>query len=375
MLNLLKKSLFELYPPVFGVDLSDLSVKMVKLKQRGRYLELESFNKTSIPDGVITGGEVVNIPKAAEMLRSTMKAAKGVKFERSHYVVASLPEEQSFIRLIQLPKMKIEEAEAAVRYEAENNIPFPLEEVYLDYQIIPPLLNHLDHFDILIVATPRKIIDSYIACFREAGLIARALEVESIAIVRSMISGEIAEEPVLIIDLGETRTSFIIFSGRTIRFTSSTEISGKALTDAISRELGVGLQEAEILKKKYGLSRKGEGGDVFGAMIPVLTDLKEQIHSYMMFYREHASHEHRRLKDPSRGNDITKVLLTGGGAALKGLENYFALELKVSCEKANPWVNILQPPLREVPELPYEESLGYTTALGLALRGMRTDNN
>ncbi|MDP2967330.1 MAG: pilus assembly protein PilM, partial [bacterium] len=126
---------------------------------------------------------------------------------------------------------------------------------------------------------------------------------------------------------------------------------------------------AEKLKLKYGLTTKAgpEGGEVFEALIPALTDLIEQIKAHLSYYQTHASHEHLS----PNGKKVSKILLCGGGANLKGLTDFLSSELKIPVELGNPWINILPKPLKEVPELPYEKSLSYTTALGLALRGVR----
>ena len=117
------------------------------------------------------------------------------------------------------------------------------------------------------------------------------------------------------------------------------------------------------------MKKNKEGESVFDCLIPALTDLTEQIKNYLEFYQSHAKHEH--LKTSSVPSAISKIILCGGGAALKGIDSFLGLNLKIPVETANPWVNILRPPLREIPELSYDQSLRYTTALGLALRGIK----
>lgn len=182
------------------------------------------------------------------------------------------------------------------------------------------------------------------------------------------------------IDFGKTRTSLIIFSGYSIRFTTTIPISSQKLTESIAESLKVDLPEAEKLKLKHGLEiteRKREPNDskktvrrkIFEAMVPALTDLTGQIKRYVNYYQSHAD----RSPSLSNGKRIEKILLCGRGANLKGLLDFFSFELKIRAELGNPWINILPQPLREVPEISFEESLGYTTALGLALRGVEEE--
>ena len=363
----------------FGLDISDLSLKIVKLKKRGQFFELDSFLEEKIEPGIIKGGEIKDEKKLAEIIRESIKKVKGEKL-KTNYVVASLPEEKAFLQVIQMPKIPEEDLKSAVIYEAENYIPTPLEEVYLDYQIIPPVYDHLDHLDILIAALPKKTVDPYLSALKLAGLRPKVLEIESLAIARALIKNGITTQPILLIDLGATRTSFIIFSGHSLRFTSSIPVSSSNFTEIISKNLGVSLAEAERLKIKHGLEEKikikigdektnlkKERGEIFEALVPALIDLVQQIKKYLDYYQTHASHEHL----PPDGKGVSKILLCGGGANLKGLPELLSLKLKIPVEIGNPWINILSEGKKEVTELSFEESLKYTTALGLALRGIK----
>jgi len=363
----------------FGLDISDLSLKIVKLKKRGNFWGLVSFGEEKIEPGIIKGGEIKDEKRLVEVIKEAIKKVKGKKL-KTNYVVASLPEEKAFLQIIQMPRLPEEDLKSAVIYEAENYIPTPIEEVYLDYQIVPPVYNHLDHFDILIAALPKKTIDPYLSSLKLAGLEPKVLEIESLAIARALIKNGITTQPILLIDLGATRTSFIIFSGQSLRFTTSIPVSSTSFSEIISKNLGVTLAEAERLKIKHGLEEKikikigdektnlkKERGKIFEALIPALIDLIQQIKKYLDYYQTHASHEHL----PPDGKGVSKILLCGGGANLKGLPELLSLKLKIPVEIGNPWVNILIKEKKEVPELSYEESLKYTTALGLALRGIK----
>jgi len=373
-----------LKPDAFGLDISDLSLKIIKLKKRRGFLVLSSFLEEDIGQGIIKEGEIKDEEGLVKIIKESLPKIKGEKLKTKH-VVVSLPEEKAFLQVIQLPRMPEEDLKSAVIYEAENYIPLPIEEVYLDSQIVPPLYNHLDHFDVLIAALPKKIVDPYLSCLKKAGLYPKALEIESLAIARALIKKEISPFPALLIDFGATRTSFIIFSGYSVRFTNSIPVSSHGFTEVISKTIDVDFKKAEELKIKYGLdiiekiifSKKNKDsqfekeiiGDkkIFEALIPALTDLTEQIKKCLDFYRTHTSHEHLLPEM----KDVKKIFISGGGANLKGLADFLSSGLGIPVVLGNPWINILPEPLKEVPELPFEESLKYTTALGLALRGIK----
>jgi type IV pilus assembly protein PilM len=344
-----------LHPEAFGLDISDLSLKIVKLKKKRGVFALSSFGETPMKSGIIEKGEIRNEKFLAEIIKKAITNVKGEKII-SKYVVASLPEEKAFLQVIQMPGMPEGKLKKAVYFEAENYIPISINDVYLDSHIVSRPNKYSPYFEIFIAAMPKKIVDSYAALLSKAGLIPKALEIESQAINRALIKDEFSAAPLLLIDLGLTRTSFIISSGSSLRFTSSISVSSCDVTDAIAKSLGISFEKAEELKLKYGISKDITGAEIFKAMLPVLNGLTEQIKKHLSYCRSHLDNK----------DNIIKVILCGGGANLYGLCNFCSTKLKLPVEIGNPWINIGKNP----PELPLQESLKYTTAIGLALRGI-----
>jgi len=373
MLELLK-----LKPESFGLDISDRSIKIVKLKKKREVLSLASFGEFEIRPGVIEEGEVKDQKALVEAIKQSLKRVKGEKL-RTNYVVASLPEDKAFLQVIQLPIVEEKELKGAVYYEAENHIPLPIEEVYLDSQIVKPVVDSLDHLDILIAALPKKTVDPYVISLKKAGLVPQVLETESQATSRALIKNEISPFPVLIVDIGLTKTCFVIFSGYSLRFTSSIHLSSLEITEALSKNLNITLDEAEDLKVESGFSEKfykkrGDGTEltieadkILQIVEPFLADLVSQIKTHLGYYQSYASHEH--LKSDIKG--VKKVLVCGEGANLKGLEDFLSFKLKIPVEIANPWVNILPESLKDMPGITFDRSLAFATALGLGLRALK----
>jgi len=361
-----------LHPPAFGLDISDLSLKFVYLKKSRRGLGVASFGESAIPEGVISQGEIKKEEELAALIRKSLETRQGEKIGTSH-VVASLPEEQAFLQVIQLPKMDLKELQGAASFEAENYIPYPLETVYVDSEFVEPVKDHLDHADVLLASIPRTTVDSYVKVFEKAGLFVQALEIESVAVARALVPQGVSLAPLLLVDLGATRTSFLVFAGHSLRFTASIPVASHQFTFAVSKTLGVDRAKAEELKKTYGLERRGksEGGQVFEALVPPMVDLVEQVKKYMGYYASHASHQHL----PEEQRTIQQVLLAGGGANLPGLPEFLENELNTKVSIGDPWVNIASKPFHEFPPLPLAESLRYTTALGLALRALEISHD
>lgn len=344
----------DLKQKVFGLDISDLSFKIIKLKRKRNDFYLSFYLEKDIPAGVIKDGEINDEKRLVEIIKNVLIGKDGKKI-KTKYVIASLPDKKSFLQMIQMPKISVEDLKSAIIYEAENYIPLPIDDVYLDFEKIPSS-NQQDHYDILIAASPKKTIDSYLSCLKKSGLIPIALEIESLSIARALIKNN---DPLLyfLIDFGATKTNFIVFFNNFIRFTVIIPISSNMFTEAISKSLGISFEEAEELKIKFGLEKK----EIFQALIPILADFKEQIKKYIDYYYSLSGQE-----------KIGTILFSGNGANLKGLINFFISELKIPISLGNPLINILKKPLSKIS---YEQALGYTTAIGLALKEKEIENN
>lgn len=371
---------FSLKNEAFGLDISDLSLKTVFLRKKKGFFELAAFGERKLKPGIVEDGEIKNEKKLAEIIKEAIKNPKRGKIQ-TKYVIVSLPEKKSFLEIIQMPKLREEELKSAILYEAENYIPLPVHEVYLDYQVIPPVYESSKKINILLAAIPKKIADSYLSTLKLAGLFPLAFEIESLAIARALIKNEIADSPVFLIDIGATKSIFVIFSGYSVRFSFSSPISSNTFTQAIAKNLNISFEKAEKIKIEQGLAEKFKvklkekdmifeemKGTIFEILVPPLVDFVQQIKKCLEYYKTHT--ENNYLVPTEKG--ISKILLSGGGANLKGLPFFLSLELKTPVQLADPLVN-LRKDIKEIRDLPPSEFLKYTTAIGLALRGAEYD--
>ncbi|MFH1643051.1 MAG: type IV pilus assembly protein PilM [Patescibacteria group bacterium] len=369
---------FNLKPEFFALDISNLSLKIAKLKKKRGYLELESFGELKIKKGIISNGEIKEEDDLIEAIKNVVNGVKGKKL-KTKYVACSLPEEKSFLEIIKMPLMSREDLKSAILFEVENYIPLPIEDVYLDFEIINKDIRKKE-MEVLLAALPKKTVDLYINCLKKAGLKPLFLEIESLAIVRALINKKLSSQSFLLIDLGLTRTGFVVFVDGCIRFTSSIPVSAENFTDIIAKALNISTSRAEDLKIRHGLSGKVkfkiknkkaiksvERGRVFEALIPALADLVQQIKVYMKYYQTHAN--------TGADRKIQRILLSGGGANLKGLKELFSIELNAPVEFGDPWMNIAPVKHTERKKLSQSEALAYTTALGLAQKNIEEQND
>lgn len=354
--------LFDLNPNTFGLDISDLTLKIVKLKKQRSKLMLGAINESSLPLGVIQQGEIKNKKKLAQAIKQLVNKTHDLN---ARHVIVSLPEEKSFVRLIEMPKMSKQEIKSAVSFEAENYIPFSAEKVYLDSQIIEPFNSNLNHVEVLLAALPKKTVDSYVSAIYEAGLVPISMETESQATVRALIKGQETKAPIFIIDIGSTCSNFSVYFGNSIRFTSFIPFSSNKLNTAITESMRIEPSKAEELKASYGFQQEGTmAKKLFKIMLPILTEFSWEVKKHIDYYQIHV----KNSEFFSNGNQVKKILLCGGGANLRGLIKFLSQETGLVVEKGNPLINL---PLedQEIKDFPRRQKLlSYTTAIGLALR-------
>lgn len=354
------------YSDFFGLDISDLSLKLVKIKKKKGKDSIVSFSFSEIDEGIIKNGIIQDEEKLPAFIEKAIKTAKGEKI-KTKYVVASLPEEKCFVQIISLPIMKEEDITSALVFELPNYIPLPPEKIYFDWFKIPqPEFSH--KIEILVIAYPKEVVDSYLRVLKKVKLEPIAFELESLAISRAVLGWQEKETSVMILDLGETRTTFAIFEKGILNFTSTIPISGNLFTELIAQNLGISLFEAERLKKSLGLGKEfqekflkekdhfnSKENKIFEALLPALVDLTDQLKKVIGFF------EKPRRKKPRK---IEKILLCGGGASLKGLREFLSFKTEKPVEYANPFLNLS---FSRPPSFSFSEILGLTTAIGLAM--------
>ena len=349
-----------LEPPAFGLDISDLTVKFCRLDRRRRSLGIAYFGELAIPEGVVVGGEIRNVQGLVRVLREGLKSSGGERvLER--YCVVSLPEEKSFVGMIQLPAMSPADVSRAIRWEVEGVIPMPLEEIYYDYEALPSQPVTPAHRDVVIMAFLRSIVLSYEESLRQAGFCPLVLELESQAISRALATEAIARESYIVVDIGATRTSFIILAQGAVIFTKSVATGGSHFEAAIATGLGVSLEEARKIKIDVGLNKNYRDGSVFTLLQPLVDSFRQELLEQIRFYREHPRAKHAEL------GEIAGVLLCGGDANLIGLEKYLAVGIKKPVKLGDPFATLDLPPA-SVPPISRSHAQKYTTAIGLALR-------
>jgi len=349
------------FPDAFGLDIGDLSLKLVQLRNvslRSRHpsYRLEEARSISLPPGLIVDGIFEQPEQVRHYIKKLLDATNKQKRISSPWVVASLPETHGFIKLLTIQKSIDDIIEDDILITAKKHIPFDdKDSYYLDWEIITPT-SQGDETNILISAIPRQVADTTTYLLESLGLGVVALEIEALSIARSMVTAtKIYEgEARALLDIGATRSSLVVYDDQSVRFSISLPFSGELLTTAISQSLHNTHEEAEKMKHEYGLAYRKEK-KLWATEMKLVKEFATQVRKAIHFYYSHFNEAHR----------ITHITMCGGTSNLKYLEKILSLELKIECRPGNVWKNLASS--KKILIEP-QKALSYATAIGLALR-------
>lgn len=333
----------------FALDISDQSIKYGELVPSPLGLRLGRFNKEKIPNGVVVSGRIEDEKALSSILRN-IKVREDI-----HFVRVSLPEEQMYLFTISIPQVKDIKLHDAILLQLEEHIPISAVEAVFDYEVIS---ENETTILVQVVATARATIESYMSVFEKAGLVPLSFELEAQAIARAVVPIH-DPAPVMIIDLGRSRTGISIASGGRVLFTTTLDIGGETLTKMVSKNFDISLEEAEEMKRAYGIDDNNRTNDIFPAIVSGISVLRDELNKHYIFWKTHED-------DHIKHDPINRILLCGEGSNLSGIAEYLETSMMMNVIHANPWVNISKMDI-SIPEISFEESLGYVTILGLAL--------
>lgn len=358
ILNVLNKKIINVSGDIIGLDLSDLSIKVIQLERKGKKNVIARLGSTEIAAGSISGGEIVNKENVIAAIKKVISSAEPKEIKVKN-VICSLPETKAFLRIINIPRMKEEEIKGAIKWEIEANIPIPIDQAYYDWQLLDKNFSRKEgNMSVLIVAVSQNIVNQFIDVIEQAGLTVVNLEIESIAQARSLLDRKEKEKTTLIIDIGGRRTSFLISVDNVPCFTSSLPLSAGSLTDIISKTLNINIKEAERRKIEYGIGLADKNDPVFKAVQPVLENLVSEIEKSIDFY----------LNGLRYSPSIDNIIMCGGGSRTKGIIDYLSKRLNKEITLGNPWINLDIKDDLSIKKK--DESIQYATAIGVALKGL-----
>lgn len=359
------RKIFDSQNKAFGLDISDLSVKVAALEENGGRRSVAGFGTYPIARGSVVNGDIINKKNVIFSIKKALEKS-GPRKIKNRKVICALPETKAFLRIISIPQMEEGEICEAIKWEIEANIPLAIDQVYYDWRLLEEAnaIPGEKKLSILVVAVAQKVADQFIEVVEGAGLQLMGLEVESLAQSRSLIREKTEKDKTtFVIDLGDRVVGFIAALGNTPRFTSNIPLSSQSIADAISKGMGISMEEAEKMEETAGIGSFLEQDPVFKAVQPVLDSLVAEIERSMDFY----------LTSLRYSNSIDKIVVCGGGTNIKGLVSYLSSKLGREVEVGDPLVNFFQKKVS--PVVGQKELSHYSTTIGLALRGLSPYEN
>ncbi|MBX4191386.1 MAG: type IV pilus assembly protein PilM [Candidatus Doudnabacteria bacterium] len=351
----------------FGLDISDSSIKVAELKISHGRLHSAVFADVPLLDKTISNHLIINEERLAGNILKALQTAKNIK---TKYVICSVPEAKSFVRILHIPSMSSSEIETAIPYELEQDIPIPIDQVYLDWQILKETPSGLE---LLVTASSKDYIDSLVSSLHSVKLKPIAMEIGSQATARALVGAEFVQKSVLIVDIGAQQTSFIIVDQNIPLYTSSVPIAGNAFTESVARTMNIPVHEAEKIKVSRGLTSQGEKEEgIRQAILPILDNVIDEVKNVIRFFEEHSDQHHL----------IDTILLCGGSSRVPGFIEYISTRINLGSVKnplkvlqGDPWSTIMPNFTNRPLPLNHEEALGYATAIGLAIRGNNNETD
>ncbi|MDD5626703.1 MAG: type IV pilus assembly protein PilM [Patescibacteria group bacterium] len=341
-----------------GVDIGTSNLKIVELNRWKGGVNLSTYGAIDLADDVIRSDSPAVREKICKSLQRIVKES-GAKGSRA---IASLPGFSVFTTILNLPKMEEEELASAVKWESKRYIPFPIEEIILDWEVITPkssrknqkaeALKPQEGIEVFLTAVPKNIVKRYGDVFKKANLELVGLEPEAMALARVLVDTQ--KEGAMIVDIGATATEICIIEDGFPKLNLSVDMGGNALTRVIAHSLQVSFERAEQFKKDFGVSREKMGGEIPRAIKPVIDVIVEKIrHCLNLFYNR-------------GGSQVSQIILSGGSAKLPEFTSYLSLFLDNKIVVADPWSKIIIP--QELKKVLDELGPTFDVAVGLALR-------
>lgn len=355
-------SLFRKFLPnksYLGVDIGTTSVKVVELTQHNSrpalttYGLLESYGHLErLNNAIQTSGFQMIEQETANLLKMAVKHAN----VSTKLAIASLPSFSAFTSLLEMPMMSGEDTTQAMTFQVKQYVPLPITQVTIDWLKVGERQDEQGNKkqQVLLISVPNDIIKKYQSIFKMAGLELAALEVEGLSSARSLTAS--VNELSLIIDIGSRSTAIAIAQNGLLKFIGQTDFAGGSLTQTIASGLNIRVRRAEDLKKLRGLIGTGGEYELSTLMLPILDVI---------------INEAKRVKDNferSYGDTVKRVILSGGGANLAGIEKYVSGEMGLPTTKANPFSLVTYP--QEIESLVKDLGPEFSVAIGLAIRNL-----
>jgi len=342
--------------PLLGLDITTSSIKLIELSMSGGQYRVESYAAEATPQNAINEKAIVDADAVGEAINRALKRAGAASRE----VAIAISGDAAITKVIQMPRsLKESELEAQVELQADQYIPFPMDEVAYDFEVLGASEKDPEAIDVLLVATRSENVEQRKAAVQAAGLTTRIVDVEAFALenacrlmTHQMPDGGI-DRAIAVVDFGASSTTFSILRNLKVVYTRDFAFGGTQLTEDIMRTYGLSLEEAGRAKKEGGLP----GNYQSEVLDPFIDDMTQQVSRSLQFY----------LASGSGRDQPEKILICGGCANVPGVADVIASRVGIAAEKGDP-LGQMKLSSRARAQAVQRDATALLTACGLALR-------
>ena len=338
---------------IIGLDIGSKHIKIVQLKNGKGGYALEKLAISSLQSELIVDGSILDSTRVVESIKELVESAD---IQAKDVTLSVSGHSSVIIKRVTLPQMSEDELEDSIRFEAEQYIPFDIEDVNLDFQILG-LAEENNMMDVLIVAVKKDKINEYVSVVRDAGLEPVIVDVDAFALENMYeLNYDVGEESnVALVNIGASMININILKGGMSVFTRDSSVGGNLLTEALQREFTVSFQDAEKLIMEdtvEGISQEEAAAVLNSASTDIITEISRSFD----YFRDTTNYE-----------NIDEIILCGGVALTNNFVTLLSERVGIDAKIADPFKNV------EVPDSfddDYIKSVAplVSVAVGLAIR-------
>lgn len=341
-------------PPLVGVDISSTAVKLLQLSEAGGRYRIEHYAVEPLPPNAVVEKNIVEVEAVGEAIKRAV-ARSGTK---AKHAAAAVSGSAVMTKVIPVQGNLDDDSLAdQVQVEAANYIPYPIDEVALDFEVLGPMPNNPDMVQVLLAASRSENVELRQSALDIGGLAAKVIDVEAFAMENAfkLVADQLStpkEAIVALVDIGATMTTLNVLKGERSIYTREQVFGGKQLTDEVMRRYGLSYEEAGAAKRQGGLPESYE----IEVLEPFKEALVQQVSRLLQFF--YAGSDYNR---------VDQIVLAGGCASIAGIANMVEEQLGIPTIVANPLANMALGPRVQAHALA-QDAPALMIACGLALR-------
>jgi len=315
-------------PPLVGLDISSTSVKLLELSQHGNGYRVEAFAAEPLAPNSVVEKNIADVEAVGEAIKRVAKRS-GSRTKTAAVAVAG---SSVITKVITMPaSLSNEDMESQIELEADQYIPYSLEEVNMDFEILGPSDDNPDTVDVLLAASRSENVDSRVAAVELGGLAAKVVDIEAytlenaFGLIAPQIPGGVEDKTIAIVDIGASMTTLSVLHDGKIIYTRDQVFGGKQLTEEIQRRYGLSYEEAGMAKRQGGLP----DNYIPEVLDPFKDAMVQQVSRSLQFFFS-----------SSQYNTVSHIVLAGGSASIPGADELIEERVGTSTSVANPFSNM-----------------------------------